>query len=98
MTDLFDANVVLVQATLVNFLLALSLLVPVRAGVFTFSGIGAYGIGTYATAATSLHWGWDATAAIGPGSRSPVWPAARSASSYGGSTGCTWAWRRSRST
>ena len=67
MTDLFDANLVLVQVTLVNFLLALSLLIPVRAGVFTFSGIGAYGIGTYATAATSLHWDWDATAAIASG-------------------------------
>lgn len=43
----FDANLVLVQATMTGLLLALSIQVPIRVGVFSFAGAGAYGIGCY---------------------------------------------------
>lgn len=48
MTDFFDANVVLVQATFIGLMLALSVQVPLRMGVFSFAGAGSYGIGAYA--------------------------------------------------
>jgi branched-chain amino acid transport system permease protein len=48
MTDFFAANVVLVQATFIGLMLALSVQVPLRMGVFSFAGAGSYGIGAYA--------------------------------------------------
>ena len=47
MMDFFDANVVLVQATFIGLVLALSVQVPLRMGVFSFAGAGSYGIGAY---------------------------------------------------
>ncbi|MEU0483041.1 branched-chain amino acid ABC transporter permease [Streptosporangium sp. NPDC006013] len=47
MTDFYDANVVLIQATFVGLVLALSVQVPLRMGVFSFAGAGSYGIGAY---------------------------------------------------
>lgn len=47
MSDWFAANTLLIQATMVSFLLALSLQVPIRWGVFSFAGLGAYTIGAY---------------------------------------------------
>jgi branched-chain amino acid transport system permease protein len=44
----YDANSLLIQATFVSFLLALSLQVSFRWGVFSFAGLGAYTIGAYA--------------------------------------------------
>jgi branched-chain amino acid transport system permease protein len=46
----YDAHLVLVQATFTNILLALSIQLPLRMGVFSFAGAGSYGIGAYATA------------------------------------------------
>jgi branched-chain amino acid transport system permease protein len=43
----YDANLVLIQGTLTGLLLALSVQVPLRMGVFSFAGAGAYGIGAY---------------------------------------------------
>ena len=40
MIDWYDANFVLVQGTIINLLLALSLQVPFRFGVFSFAGVG----------------------------------------------------------
>ena len=39
-----------IQATIIGLLLALSVQVPLRMGVFSFAGAGAYGIGAYAGA------------------------------------------------
>lgn len=43
----YDTNLVLVQATMTGLLLALSIQVPIRVGVFSFAGAGAYGVGSY---------------------------------------------------
>ena len=43
----YDSNLVLIQATLIGLLLALSIQVPLRMGVFSFAGVGCYGIGAY---------------------------------------------------
>ncbi|HEY3259377.1 MAG TPA: branched-chain amino acid ABC transporter permease [Pseudonocardiaceae bacterium] len=52
----FDAHLVLVQATFVGLLLALSIQFPLRMGVFSFAGVGSYAIGAYAAAITVLRW------------------------------------------
>jgi branched-chain amino acid transport system permease protein len=46
----YDTNLVLIQASITGLLLALSVQVPLRMGVFSFAGAGAYGIGAYAGA------------------------------------------------
>ena len=46
----YDTNLVLIQATITGLILALSVQVPLRMGVFSFAGAGAYGIGAYAGA------------------------------------------------
>lgn len=65
MIDFFNANQVLVQATLSGLVLALSIQVPVRMGVFSFAGAGSYGLGGYAAALLILHLGMNAYEAIG---------------------------------
>ncbi|MFW6773894.1 branched-chain amino acid ABC transporter permease [Nocardioides sp. CPCC 205120] len=50
MSGFYLSNLVLVQATLTGLLLALSVQVPLRMGVFSFAGAGAYGIGCYSGA------------------------------------------------
>src|SRR5690606_41259023 len=47
MSDWYSMNVVLIQTTLTTLLLALSIQVPIRFGVFSFAGVGAFGIGGY---------------------------------------------------
>ncbi len=47
MMAFYDTNLVLFQATMVGLLLALSVQVPIRVGVFSFAGVGAFGIGNY---------------------------------------------------
>jgi branched-chain amino acid transport system permease protein len=47
MIDFVDANAVLIQATFIGLVLALSVQVPLRMGVFSFAGAGSYGIGAY---------------------------------------------------
>jgi branched-chain amino acid transport system permease protein len=46
MSAFYDTNLVLIQATL----LALSIQVPIRLGVFSLAGVGSYGIGAYVSA------------------------------------------------
>lgn len=50
MSAFYASNLVLVQATLVAILLALSIQVPLRVGVFSLAGVGSYGIGAYVSA------------------------------------------------
>lgn len=50
MTEWYDMNVVMIQTTLTTLLLALSIQVPLRFGVFSFAGVGAFGIGGYGAA------------------------------------------------
>lgn len=50
----YAMNLVLIQATITGLLLALSIQVPLRMGVFSFAGVGAYGIGSYAGAVLVL--------------------------------------------
>lgn len=47
MTAFYDSNLVLIQATLTGLVLALSVQVPLRMGVFSFAGAGSYAIGAY---------------------------------------------------
>lgn len=67
MTGWFASHVVLVQSTLVSLLLALSIQVPLRAGVFSFAGIGSYAIGAYAAAITTIRLQVAPVFAIGVG-------------------------------
>lgn len=55
MTLWYSENLVLVQSTLVSILFALSIQIPLRLGVFSFAGVGSYGIGSYATAILVTH-------------------------------------------
>ncbi len=64
MTTWIDANTVLLQQTMTTLLLALSIQIPMRMGVFSFAGIGAFGIGGYSAAAAMIHLGWGTAPAI----------------------------------
>ena len=81
MSDWYYMNVVLIQTTLTTLLLALSIQVPLRFGVFSFAGIGAFGIGGYGAAMAMVHLEWS-TWPVGPDRR---WLAAAWSSSC-------WAW------
>lgn len=50
MTGWFSANQVLIQTIFANALFALSIQIPLRFGVFSFAGVGSYGIGGYTVA------------------------------------------------
>lgn len=64
MSDFYAANLVLIQSTLIGILLALSVQVPMRAGVFSFAGAGSYGIGAYVSAILVLKTGMPSLLAI----------------------------------
>jgi len=61
----YEANLVLIEATFLNFLLALSIQVPLRLGVFSFAGVGSYGLGAYTAAILTLRYDVPAFVAIG---------------------------------
>jgi branched-chain amino acid transport system permease protein len=65
MSTWYYANLVLVQATLTGLLMALSVQVPLRMGVFSFAGVGSYGIGAYTAALLVIHLELGSLAAIG---------------------------------
>jgi branched-chain amino acid transport system permease protein len=65
MSSWYFSNLVLIQATLTGLVLALSVQVPLRFGVFSFAGVGSYGIGAYAAALLVIHRQMPALAAIG---------------------------------
>lgn len=64
MTDWYTSNLILVQATFTGLLLALSVQLPMRTGVFSFAGVGAYGLGSYFAAILVLQYAMDALTAI----------------------------------
>ncbi len=55
---------ILVQGTITSLLLALSIQIPLRMGVFSFAGIGFYGIGAYTSAIVTIRYGWPSYLAI----------------------------------
>jgi branched-chain amino acid transport system permease protein len=65
MIDFFNSNQVLVQATLSGLILALSIQVPLRMGVFSFAGAGSNGLGGYAAALLIIHLDLNAYEAVG---------------------------------
>jgi branched-chain amino acid transport system permease protein len=54
--DFYNGNLVLIQSTLVGLLMALSIQVPLRMGVFSFGGIGCYGLAAYGSAILTIHY------------------------------------------
>lgn len=64
MTDWYLSNIVLVQSTLTVLLLALSVQVPMRVGVFSFAGVGCYGIGGYVAAIAMTRYAMSTAEAI----------------------------------
>lgn len=63
----FGANVVLVQSTVTTLLLALSIQYPMRVGVFSFAGVGLFGIGGYTAGVAMTRLGLGTWPAIGLG-------------------------------
>jgi len=55
MSAFYDSHLVLIQATLVGLVLALSVQLPLRMGVFSFAGAGSYGLGAYTAAELVIH-------------------------------------------
>jgi branched-chain amino acid transport system permease protein len=62
--DWLDSNVILIQGMFVSLLLALSIQYPLRLGVFSFAGVGCYGIGAYTAAIVTLRYEWPALQTI----------------------------------
>lgn len=67
MSDWYYMNVVLIQTTLTTLLLALSIQVPLRFGVFSFAGVGAFGVGGYGAAMAMVHLEWSTWPAVAIG-------------------------------
>jgi branched-chain amino acid transport system permease protein len=67
MSDWFTAHEILIQGTFISLLLALSIQVPLRAGVFSFAGIGSYAIGAYTAAILTIREQVAPVVAIGAG-------------------------------
>jgi branched-chain amino acid transport system permease protein len=63
-TAFYDGHLLTIQTTFTALLLALSVQVPMRMGVFAFTGVGAYGIGGYVTAVLVADHGFGAIPAI----------------------------------
>lgn len=59
-----DANMVLIQGSITTLLLALSIQYPLRVGVFSFAGVGCYGIGAYAASVAMARHGWETWPAV----------------------------------
>ncbi|QIG44634.1 branched-chain amino acid ABC transporter permease [Nocardioides anomalus] len=64
MSLFYDSHLVLIQSTLTGLLMALSIQVPLRMGVFSFAGAGCYGFGAYAAALLVIHQEMGALEAI----------------------------------
>lgn len=67
MSGWYFSNIVLIQATMTTLLLALSIQVPMRVGVFSFAGVGAFGIGGYAAAISMTRGGLGTVPAVAIG-------------------------------
>jgi ABC-type branched-subunit amino acid transport system permease subunit len=62
--NFFSTNIILVENTLIVILLALSIQIPLRLGVFSFAAIGYYAIGAYSSAILMLEFGWGSWEAM----------------------------------
>lgn len=60
----YDGHLVLLQAIFTGMLLAFSVQVPIRTGVFSFAGIGSYAIGGYTAAILVAKHGWPEAPAV----------------------------------
>jgi branched-chain amino acid transport system permease protein len=60
----YEGHLVILQAIFTSMLLAFSVQVPIRVGVFSFAGIGSYAIGGYTAAILFTKYGWSEPAAI----------------------------------
>lgn len=67
MNTWYVSHLILIQGTLISFLLALSIQVPLRAGVFSFAGVGSYAIGAYTAAIFTIRANLAPVLAIGAG-------------------------------
>jgi branched-chain amino acid transport system permease protein len=67
MSSWYFSHLVLIQSTFISFLLATSIQVPLRAGVFSFAGIGSYAIGAYTAAILTIRMQLAPILAIGAG-------------------------------
>ena len=67
MSSWYYAHLVLIQATFVSVLTAVSVQIPIRVGVFSFAGIGSFTIGAYFAAITTTRWAVPAAVAIAGG-------------------------------
>ena len=65
MSLFIDSHLVLIQSTLTGLLMALSIQIPLRMGVFSFAGAGCYGFGAYAAAELVIRKDMGALPAIG---------------------------------
>jgi branched-chain amino acid transport system permease protein len=63
----YFSHLILIQGTFISLLLALSIQVPLRAGVFSFAGIGSYAIGAYTAAILTIRLQVAPILAIGAG-------------------------------
>ena len=64
MSQFYFSHIVLIQSTFTVLLLALSIQIQFRMGVFSFAGAGFYAIGSYGAAMLVLHAGFDSVSAI----------------------------------
>lgn len=64
MSTFFNAHIVLIQSTMTGLILALSIQVPLRMGVFSFAGAGAFGLGAYTTGELIIHENYNSLEAI----------------------------------
>ena len=67
MSAWYYSHLILIQGTFISLLLALSIQVPLRAGVFSFAGIGSYAIGAYTAAILTIRLQVAPILAIGAG-------------------------------
>ena len=67
MSAWYYSHLILVQGTFISLLLALSIQVPLRAGVFSFAGVGSYAIGAYTAAILTIRMQVAPIIAIGAG-------------------------------
>ncbi|MGY1712118.1 branched-chain amino acid ABC transporter permease [Geodermatophilus sp. SYSU D00758] len=67
MSQWFVSHLILVQGTFISLLLALSIQVPLRAGVFSFAGVGSYALGAYTAAILTIRLQVAPIIAIGAG-------------------------------
>ncbi|WP_420749024.1 branched-chain amino acid ABC transporter permease [Rhodococcus sp. O3] len=64
MSDFYFSNIVLIQSTFTVLLLALSIQIQFRMGVFSFAGAAFYGMGSYGVAILVLHYDFGALPAL----------------------------------